>query len=246
MNHFFADPSDIRDRDIILRGEDVNHIKNVLRLKKDDVISVSDGVSDREYRCRIDSFKEDCILCRLDFIKEAGCELPVRVHLFQCLAKGDKMDHIIQKAVELGVYDITPVASKRAVVRLDEKKSAAKVKRWNAISEAAAKQSKRSHIPAVLDTVDFENAVKAGSVFDKAVIPYELSTGFRRTREIIKDLPAGVDIAVFIGPEGGFDESEIELAKGAGIEPVSMGKRILRTETAAMVFLSWLVYRFEE
>ncbi len=108
MNHFFADPSDIRGNDIFLRGDDHNHIKNVLRLKKEDVISVSDGVSDREYRCHIADFGTDFVHCRLDFVREAGCELPVRVHLYQCLPKADKMEYIIQKAVELGVYEVIP------------------------------------------------------------------------------------------------------------------------------------------
>ncbi len=246
MNHFFADPSDISGNDIILRGDDHNHIKNVLRLKKDDVISVSDGVSDREYRCHIESFGDGFVHCRLDFIKEAGCELPVRVRLFQCLPKSDKMDHIVQKTVELGVYEIIPVASKRAVVKLDEKKVEAKVKRWNAISEAAAKQSKRSHIPQVKDVMGFEEAVKAARDSDTALIPYELSSGFSFTRDILEGLSDNKDISVFIGPEGGFDEDEVKLAKEAGIIPVSMGKRILRTETAGPVFLAWLVYRFED
>ncbi|MBR5376051.1 MAG: 16S rRNA (uracil(1498)-N(3))-methyltransferase [Lachnospiraceae bacterium] len=246
MNHFFADPSDIRGNDIFLRGEDVSHIKNVLRLKKDDVISVSDGITDREYRCHIADFDEDLVHCRLDFVKEAGCELPVRVHLFQCLPKADKMELIIQKAVELGVYEIIPVSSKRAVVKLDEKKAVQKTARWNAISGAAAKQSRRSHIPQVLEPMDFSKAVDMAAGFDAAIIPYELASGFSRTRDIIDALSDNKDVAVFIGPEGGFDEDEIRTAKEAGIEPVSMGKRILRTETAALVFLSWLVYRFEE
>lgn len=246
MNHFFAETSDISGNDVILKGDNYNHIKNVLRLKKDDVISVSDGVSDREYRCHIVDFGEDFVHCRLDFIKEAGCELPVRVHLFQCLPKADKMEYIIQKAVELGVYEVIPVASKRAVVKLDEKKAIQRVARWNAISEAAAKQSKRSHIPQVMKVTDFADAVNGAAKLDRALIPYELASGFSRTREIVDGLSDDKDIAVFIGPEGGFDEDEIALAKEAGIEPVSMGKRILRTETAALVFLSWLVYRFED
>ena len=245
MNHFFAEPSDIRGNDIILRGDDYNHIKNVLRLKTDDVISVSDGVTDRAYRCHLDSLEDGFIRCRLDFIKEAGCELPVRVRLFQCLPKSDKMDHIVQKTVELGVYEIVPVSSKRSVVRLDEKKAGAKVKRWNAISEAAAKQSKRSHIPLVKDVMSFEEAVRAAKESDTALIPYELSSGFSLTRDILEGLSDNKDIAVFIGPEGGFDEDEVALARQEGIIPVSMGKRILRTETAGPVFLAWLVYRFE-
>ncbi len=246
MYHFFADPSDIRDKDIYIRGEDQNHIKNVLRMKKGEVISVGDGISDREYRCHIEDFEEGSVHCRLDFIKEAGRELPVRVHLFQCLPKSDKMELIIQKAVELGVYEVIPVASKRSVVKLDEKKARQKVERWQGISQAAAKQSMRSHVPEVLQVMTFKDAVLKAKDHDIAVIPYELSEGFDKTKRLIEDLDEDKDIAVFIGPEGGFDEGEVEMAGQAGIESLTLGKRILRTETAALVFLSWLVYRFEE
>ncbi len=245
MYHFFVDPPDIRDRDIYIRGEDHNHIKNVLRMKKGEVISVGDRITDNEYRCHIEDFGEDFVRCRLDFVREAGTELPVRVHLFQCLPKADKMEFIIQKAVELGAYEIVPVASKRAVVKLDEKKAANKVARWNGISQAAAKQSLRAHVPEVGRVTSLKEALKRAKDYDLALIPYELAEGFDRTRQLLEGIGEGSDIAVFIGPEGGFDEDEIAMAKEMAVEPVSLGRRILRTETAAMVFLSWLVYRFE-
>ena len=238
-------PADICGQDIFIRGADYNHIRNVLRMKKGEVLSVSDGSGAREYRCHIEDFEEDCVHCRLDFIKEAEVELPVRITLFQCLPKGDKMEFVLQKAVELGVYEIIPVRSARSVVKLDEKKAAGKTARWNAISEAAAKQSKRAYIPEVKPVVSFADAVQYAATLDHALIPYELSDDFGRTRKLIDSLQSGETAGVLIGPEGGFAEEEVEAARRSGIIPVSLGKRILRTETAAMVFLSWLVYRFE-
>lgn len=245
MHHFFAEPSDIRDRDILIRGQDFLHIRDVLRMRPGEVISVSDGVTDREYRCHIERIGEDTVCCRLDFIKEAGVELPVQVSLYQCLPKGDKMEFILQKAVELGVHEVIPVRSARSVVKLSGDKAEAKVRRWERIAEAAAKQSRRSQMPAVREVTDFSEAVRQASLMDCALIPYELSDGFSQTREVIGGLKEGERIAVFIGPEGGFSEAEIQEAAEHGIKPVSLGKRILRTETAALVFLSWLVWRFE-
>lgn len=245
MYHFFAASTDILDRDIYIRGEDYNHIKNVLRMRPGEVISVSDGVTAKEYRCHIEDFTKDAVHCRLDFIKEADAELPVRIILFQSLPKADKMEFIIQKAVELGVSEIVPVASKRCVVRLDEKKAIAKTERWNAIAKAAAKQSARNAVPVVHDILSFNEALDRAKSSDVRLIPYELAEDFSKTREIInKQRPEGT-IALFIGPEGGFAEEEIEAAKKAGVEPVTLGRRILRTETAALVVLSWFIYKFE-
>ncbi len=245
MYHFFAEASDINDRDICLRGENYNHIKNVLRMKPGEVISVSDGVSDKEYRCHIVDYSKDTVLCRLDFIKDKNTELPVKVRLFQSLPKADKMELIIQKAVELGVAEIFPVASKRCVVKLDGKRAAGKTARWNTIAEAAAKQCGRNSIPIVHDVSGFKEALSHAAGCDTKIIPYELAEDFSKTRSIIDSLEPGGTMAVFIGPEGGFEEEEIEEAEAAGVIPVTLGRRILRTETVAMVVLSWLLYRLE-
>ena len=149
MYQFFVEPDQIQGNRIEITGRDVNHIKNVLRMKPGDEISVSNGADGKEYRCGIEALQEDRILCELRFIKEDGMELPSKVYLFQGLPKGDKMELIIQKAVELGVYEIIPVACKRAVVKLDGKKAVAKTARWQGIAEAAAKQSRRGIIPRV-------------------------------------------------------------------------------------------------
>ena len=247
MYHFFVEPAQIHEetKTVIITGKDVNHIKNVLRMKPGEELSVSNGMDGRDYRCGIRSFTEDSVELELRFIKEDGVELPSKIYLFQGLPKADKMELIIQKAVELGVYEIIPVETKRCVVKLDAKKAKSKVERWQGISEAAAKQSKRGIVPRVSQPTSFREAVKRAAAMDVRLIPYELSRGMEHTRELIKSIRPGQEIAVFIGPEGGFDEAEIELAEENGIEPVTLGKRILRTETAGFTIISWLMCHLE-
>ena len=248
MYQFFVEPGQINrnDNSVIITGSDVNHIKNVLRMRIGEEISVSNGQDGCEYRCGIEAFEEDCVRCKLYFVKEDGVELPVRVTLFQGLPKGDKMEMIIQKAVELGAFEIIPVATKRCVVKLDEKKAVTKVNRWQSIAEAAAKQSKRDRIPTVGPVMSFAQALEKAAPMDLRLIPYELEDGMARTRELLNRIEPGQQIAVFIGPEGGFEESEIALARAKGIHPVTLGRRILRTETAGMTVLAWIGYLMEE
>ncbi len=245
MYQFFVEPSQIQDKKIIITGSDVNHIKNVLRMKPGEEIAVSNGIDGREYRCGIEVFAEDTVVCTLRFIKEEGVELPSPIYLFQALPKADKMELIVQKAVELGVHEIIPVAAKRCVVKLDEKKAAGKASRWQGIAEAAAKQSKRGVIPVVRSPLSFQEAVNLAGDMDVRLIPYELAEDMAHTRSVIEAVKPGQSIAVFIGPEGGFEEREIQTAISAGIEPVTLGKRILRTETAGLTVLSWLMYHLE-
>lgn len=248
MYQFFVKPEQI-DREgkrVLIRGGDVNHIKNVLRMKIGEELSVSNGTDGREYRCGILSYEEDTVVCELRFIKEDGTELPSRITLFQGLPKADKMELIVQKTVELGVHRIVPVAAKRCVVKLDEKKAKSRIARWQAIAEAAAKQSKRRVVPEVTEAVSFAEAVRMASEMDVRLIPYELAEGMERTREIMERLGENKDIAVFIGPEGGFDDSEVRLAMENGIEPVTLGRRILRTETAGLTVMAWMMYQLEK
>lgn len=248
MVQVFVDPSQINtdDKSVIINGPDVNHIKNVLRMRVGEEISVSNGQDGREYRCGIVAFQEDSIRCELRFVKEDGVELPVQVTLFQGLPKGDKMELIIQKAVELGVYEIVPTAMKRCVVKLDERKAAAKTKRWQSIAEAAAKQSRRGLIPKVSPVMSMAQALDAAADMEVKLIPYELESGMERTRELLSGIRPGQRVAVFIGPEGGFEESEIAAARERGICPVTLGRRILRTETAGMAVLAWIGYLCEQ
>ena len=245
MYQFFVEPHQIQGNRIIIEGNDVNHIKNVLRMKPGEEIAVSNGVDGKEYRCGITALEEDRILCELRFIKEDGVELSSQVYLFQGLPKADKMEMIIQKCVELGVHAVIPVATKRCVVKLDDKKAKSKIGRWQGIAEAAAKQSKRRIVPEVMDVMSFKQALQFVKDFDVKVIPYELAEDMSKTREIIGALKPGQKIAVFIGPEGGFDESEIREALESGVEPITLGKRILRTETAGLTVMSWIMYQLE-
>lgn len=245
MYQFFVEPEQIQGKQILIRGNDVKHIKNVLRMRVGEELSVSNGVDGREYRCHIAAFEEDVVRCELRFIKEEGTELPSRIYLLQGLPKADKMELIIQKAVELGVYQVIPVSTRRSVVKLDAGKAAAKVTRWQAIAEAAAKQSKRGSIPQVQQVMDWRQALDYVRELPVKLIPYELAEDMGRTREILAGIQSGQDIAVFIGPEGGFEEEEIAAAVETGAIPITLGRRILRTETAGMTVLSWLMYLLE-
>ncbi len=260
MYHFFVDPGNITPDRVTITGEDVNHIKNVLRMKPGDEISVSNGVDGREYRCGILSLG-DVISCELRFIKESSTELPVKVYLFQGIAKGDKMETVVQKAVELGAYEVIPVNMKRCVARYDDRKAGAKVNRLRSIAESAAKQSARGIIPDVHEVIGIKEAVEYAKGLDAIIVPYEMegvntdenkddesvrSEAFSRTRVIMDSIRGKRSVGVFIGPEGGFDPAEIDLLKEAGASVITLGRRILRTETAGMTVLSWLIYILED
>ena len=239
MLHIFVDPAQMQGDLLYVTGRDVNHIKNVLRMKSGDEISVRTGQDEREYRYGIEEFTDSEVVCRLRFVKESDVELPVKVYLFQGLPKSDKMDLIVQKAVELGAAEIIPVQMRRSVAKLEGAKIAKKTQRWQTIAESAAKQSRRAVVPLVREPMTMEEAVRfAKENTQTRILPYEL-------QEEDGSIEEGTAVSIFIGPEGGFEPGEVELAKAAGILPISLGKRILRTETAALVVLSWLIYRFE-
>ena len=246
MLHIFVDPAQMKGDLLYVTGKDVNHIKNVMRLKQGDEISVRTGQDDREYRYGIEEFTDSEVVCRLRFVKEADVELPVKVYIFQGLPKADKMELIIQKAVELGAAEIIPVQMRRCVVKLDGAKKGKKTQRWQAIAESAAKQSRRAVVPLVREPMTMEEAVRfAEQNTDVRLLPYELQEADGSTREVMDGVREGSAVSIFIGPEGGFDPAEVELARKAGVVPISLGKRILRTETAALVALSFLIYHFE-
>ena len=252
MYQFFVEPSqiDIVNKTVTITGSDVNHIKNVLRMRSGEELVVSNGQDGKEYRCAVRSYGETAdgqgmVDCELRFVREDGVELPAKITLFQGLPKADKMELIIQKAVELGVYKVVPVETKRCVVKLDAKKAKTKTARWQQIAEAAAKQSRRAIIPEIMEPVSFKAALKLAEPMDVKLIPYELAEGMEKTRVLLAKIKTGQDVAVFIGPEGGFDEGEIQAAMESKIEPVTLGRRILRTETAGMTVLAWLGYLLE-
>mgnify|MGYP002794490641 CR=1 FL=1 len=245
MYHFFAEHENIHEDHIDIVGSDVNHIKNVLRFKTGDKLLISSG-DNVDYSCHIGDMSDECICAVIDEKDTQGKELPSKIYLFQGLPKADKMELIIQKAVELGACEIIPVAMKRSVVKLDAKKEASKLKRWSMIAESAAKQSKRSIIPAITNVKTFKEAVAYANDLDVLLLPYECAEGMEETRRIVRDIKPGQSIGIFIGPEGGFESSELELAQEAGSKIVTLGKRILRTETAGMMLLSVLMFELED
>lgn len=245
MHRFFVEEPAMGENSITITGGDVNHIKNVLRMSVGDKICVINGQNNKEYYCEITALGSDTVDTRICEIRESDQELANEIVLFQGLPKSDKMELIIQKAVELGVYTIVPVSTDRTVVKLDAKKEANKRKRWMSISESAAKQSGRLRIPEVTQVVSFKEALEMAGKMDVRLIPYELAEGMEKTREVMSGIQPGQSVAVFIGPEGGFESSEIEKAREIGVQSITLGKRILRTETAGLVTLAMLVYNLE-
>jgi 16S rRNA (uracil1498-N3)-methyltransferase len=250
MYHFFVESANVSPdlKTVTITGDDYNHIANVLRMKKGEQFSVSirDDESGKEIFYEIDEITSDMVTGKLCFVEEAGNELPSKIYLFQGLPKVDKMELIIQKAVELGAFEIIPMATKRCIVKLDDKKAQSKIKRWQAISEAAAKQSKRAIIPEVHMPMTMKQAVEYAKEMDVKLIPYENAKGMADTKKLVEGIKPGESIAVFIGPEGGFSDEEIELCRANDIKPITLGKRILRTETAGFTIISWLMYHLEQ
>lgn len=244
MYHFFVTPAQIADGYAVITGQDVKHIRNVLRMKPGEKVAVRDGIS-RNYICELETIGAEEIRARILSAEEDSSELPAKLVLFQGLPKSDKMELIIQKAVELGAYQIVPVATRRAVVKLDKKKEDAKVKRWNSIAESAAKQCGRMRIPEVSGVMGLREAFAYAAGFDRNIIPYELAEGMEETKAILDQIRPGMQVGIFIGPEGGFDVAEIEEAMEAGVCPITLGRRILRTETAGMTVLSILMFQLE-
>ena len=245
MQRFFVTPDQVGEDKIRIQGSDVNHMKNVLRMRPGEEVMVSDG-NNRQYRCRVEDYPEgEAVLA----ILEAGLvdtELPSRIYLFQGLPKQEKMELIVQKAVELGVCQVIPVQTPRCVVKLDAKKAAKKVQRWQQIAESAAKQAGRGYIPAVSEVMTFQEALAFSEALDIRLIPYELADGMEGTRKILDGIRPGQSVGIFIGPEGGFEKEEVGRAVEAGALPITLGKRILRTETAGIAVLSILMYRLEK
>lgn len=244
MQHFFVTPEQVSMTHITIIGSDVNHVKNVLRMKLGEQLEINDG-NNCKYIGEIESMSEDQILVLIQEQLDNDTELPSKIYLFQGLPKADKMELIVQKAVELGVTEIIPVMTKRTIVKLDDKKKDKKVERWNGIAASAAKQSARGIIPVVSPIISFKEALSYGADMQHGFIPYELAEGMQQTKELIEKIQPGESIGIFIGPEGGFEKEEIDLAMQKGIHPITLGRRILRTETAGLTTLSILMYHLE-
>jgi len=244
MFHFFVSPENITDKTVTITGNDVNHIKNVLRMKNGEKFVANDG-NGGSYCCSITEVYDDRIVASIDDGQLANTELPVNLILFQGLPKADKMELIIQKGVELGVSKIVPVEMSRCVVKLDDKKKKSKIARWQAISESAAKQSGRMVIPEICDVMSYKNALEFAKSFDVILVPYECADSMAKLRDRLSEIKPNMTVGIFIGPEGGYEEKEIEQAVEVGGEIVSLGKRILRTETASIAALSICMFNIE-
>jgi len=243
---FYITDEQICNDEIFIEGGDVNHIRNVLRLEKGDWVVACNGEG-KDYVSRIASIEKEQVVLQVEKVQETGTELPTKITLFQGLPKKDKMEFIIQKAVELGVCEIVPVMMKRCVVKLgDEKKIQKKQERWQAIAEAAAKQCDRGIIPVVHAPITMKEAIEKAKELSYNVIPYELQEGIDHSREIVAHACKQESVGIFIGPEGGFEDSEVELAIANGMEAITLGKRILRTETAGMALLSIMMFQMQQ
>lgn len=241
MPRFFVNESEINDHTIKVMGDNFNHITNVLRYKVGDEITISDG-NGMDYLCIIKAINKDDIITNIVDIISNDAEPSIQVTLYQALPKADKMELIIQKCIEIGVTKIVPVVTEHTIVNISNKESK-KLARWNKIAESAAKQCGRGIIPIVDNVATFKEAIKDSTKLDKVIIPYEREKE-NSLKSIIKDFK-GSNIGIFIGPEGGFSNAEINLAIDNGVQPITLGKRILRTETAGMVTLAILLHELE-
>ena len=232
MFNFFSDISADSEGRFYIVGNNYSHMVNVLRMKPGDEFLVScEGSS---HLCFLEAINADSVTARIIQQNFQQTELPIEIHLFQGLPKSDKMELIIQKCTELGVSEITPTEMHNCVVKLEEKKKKSKTERWQAIAESAAKQSKRNIIPKVNTPLPFSQVIEKALGFDVFLIPYECANGMESTKEAFSEIKIGSKVAILIGPEGGFDEKEIEKCKENNLKIISLGKRILRTETAAI------------
>ena len=242
MHNFFIKSENLIENTIKLDGKDFFHAKNVLRMKENDTFLVS--IDNINYLCEIKEIFSDYLLAEIVEKDFFDTSLNIEIYLFQGLPKSDKLELIIQKAVELGVKEIIPVQMERCVAKIEGNKVKAKTERYQAIAESAAKQCKRAFIPNVLQPVSLKTALEKAKDLDLFLVPYENEQGIKSTINALAKIKKGFKVGVLIGPEGGFSDNEIALAKTVG-ESISLGKRILRTETASITALSMLMLHAE-
>lgn len=240
MSKFFVNKKDINENFINITGEDVKHIQKVLRMQPGEPLTICDG-NGSDYDVVIERFESDHIVTSIKAITAALTEPPIEVVLYQGIPKGDKMEFIIQKCVELGITKIVPVITDRTVVKFENQKEALKkADRWRKIAAEAAKQCNRGILPDVSEPLQFKKAIETVKTFDARFIPYECEKENSLKKHLMTF--SGKKIAIFIGPEGGFTEEEIEFSKSNNIIPVTLGPRILRTETAGIAVLAIIMY----
>lgn len=239
MYNFFVEAKNKENNLYKIYSNDFNHIKNVLRMNVGERFLVSaNGKSDL---VRLVGYQPDCAVAEIVEENYNSTNLPIKIYLFQGLPKNDKLELIVQKTVELGVHEIIPVEMRRSVVKLDDKKNKAKTERYRAIAESAAKQSKRNYVPLVREAVPFSRLAEIVKDLDLLLIPYECENGMNGTKAALSEIKSGTSVGVLIGPEGGIDQAELEIAISLGGIPISLGARILRTETAAIASVAMLM-----
>lgn len=245
MSTFYVKNEQISENTITIINEDVNHIKNVLRYKIDDEIDVCDEDGVR-YITKIENFEIDKVNLKIIDVTNESTESNINVTLFQGLPKADKMELIIQKCTELGIKSIVPVITERVIVKLDEKNEVKKIERWQKIAKEASKQSGRQIVPTIKNIINLKNIIENLSKYDIVIMPYECEKE-HTLKKILKSLDKNVkNIAIIIGPEGGFSENDIEILNNCkNLSKVSLGPRILRTETAGFATLAMVIYELE-
>ncbi len=248
MPKFFVTTNQIEGKKISIQNEDVNHIKNVLRAKIDDTIEICDSITSKNYICKIEQIEDKQIYCHIVEEIASNVEPHIQVSIFQGLPKADKMELVIQKSVELGAYDITPVEMKRCVVKLNDKDKIKKIQRWQKISEGAAKQSGRDRIPTIHPIINVHTLCENIKKYDLVLVAYEnekINTLKQELKNIKSDKNKQMKIAIVIGPEGGIDKEEIAKLEEYHARVITLGNRILRTETVALNILSVIMYELE-
>ena len=247
MSKFFVKSEKINNNEIIIDNDDVNHIKNVLRKNVGDEILICDYEKEINYNCRIKEIDKKEIVCEIISQEKSESESNIKIDIFQGLPKADKMEFIIQKGTELGVNSFIPVIFKRSIVKIEEKDREKKICRWQKIAEVAAKQCGRDMIPVVKNIENVKNICKLFEKYDIVLVAYEdeSETSLKSTLKKLNYSNEHIRIAVVIGPEGGIDKTEIETMKNAGAQSVTLGKRILRTETVCLAITAIINYELE-
>lgn len=250
MPKFFVKQEQMQENKIIIKGQDVKHIKKVLRSKIGDKVEICNSTTSENFLCKITGIENEQIECTIENKIEEQTEAKVQVSIFQGLPKADKMEYIIQKSVELGAYDIIPVEMKRCVVKLNDKDRVKKIQRWQKISEVAAKQCGRDIIPEVKDVINIKKICNLMENYDIILVAYEeeKDVTLKQQLQVIKTKFKNnkIKIGVVIGPEGGLEKQDVEELRNFGSKIITLGKRILRTETVALNILSIIMYELDD
>lgn len=245
MQKFFVNDEQIKGDRIEIIGTDVNHIINVLRMRKEDKVQINNTSTSENYIAEIIEYGSENIICKIIEKIASKSETNVDVEIFQGLPKADKMELIIQKTTEIGVKKIIPVAMERSIVKLDEKDAIKKIERWQKIAEVAAKQSKRDIIPKIENVTKITDIYSKIADYDLFIVAYE-EENILTLKEVLRSNMKIKKIGVLVGPEGGIDITEVQKLRENGAIVVTLGNRILRTETAPIVLASNIIYELEK